>query len=89
MELSNFYVLHCRFGTGTETKSGRVVKTPGKFSACVTGKRKSHRKQSDPDMSFFSESESLNLTASSMALDVTSSSLMVNTSLQTDAETTA
>ena len=28
---------------GTETKSGRVIKTPGKFSACVTGKRKLHK----------------------------------------------
>ena len=33
----------CSFMLATETKSGRAVKTLGKFSTCITGKRKNHR----------------------------------------------
>ena len=33
----------CSFTLATETKSGRIVKTPGKFSTCVSGKRKIHK----------------------------------------------
>ena len=35
--------IFCSFTLGTETKSRRAVKTPGKFSTCVTGKCKNHR----------------------------------------------
>ena len=59
----------------TETKSGRVVKTPGKFSVCVTGKRKSGKmKKVD-----------IPIDDSATDFDSITSSMLVNTS-QIDAQ---
>ena len=55
----------------TETKSGLLVKTPGKFATCVTGKHKNHKSRK--------ADSTLN---STVPAEITSTSLMVNTSLQ-------
>ena len=69
------------FTQGTETKSGRVIKTPGKYSTCVSGKRKPHRgKKSSPQDESIQQADFPQMDLTSMANDVTSSSLLVNTS---------
>ena len=60
----------------TETKSGRVVRTPGKYSTCVSGQRKAtknRKMQSDVMGNTFDSS----MTQES---DITRTSLIVNTS---------
>ena len=67
------------FGLATETKSGRLVCTPGKFSTCVSGKRKIHktRNLSSTMESTFTESTFMDNT-----------SMVVNTSQNMDTEET-
>ena len=67
------------FTMGTETKSGCIVKTPGKFSTCVSGKRKHHKGKK--------VSANLDLSVTSFAhTDIASSSMMVNTSQLTETD---
>ena len=68
------------FGLATETKSERVIKTPSKFSTCVSGKRKAHK-------SCKAVSEVSSIPVPQLPLcseDVTSASLLVNTSTMND-----
>ena len=73
---------------GTETKSGRVIKPPGKFSTCVSGQRKqyTYRKSQVSDVG--------NMTFDSCPLpddtqpDITSSSMVVNASALADDDDT-
>ena len=76
----------CSFTLATETKSGRIVKTPGKFSACVSGKRKMSRSRK-PDISGISDTSFKTAFVDDGRSDVTASSLFVNTSQGLD-ETT-
>ena len=74
----------CSFAVSTETKCGRPVKAPGKFSTCVTGKRKPHQTRRQ-NSEVFNMTDSTMMTMSSDA-DVTTSSLIVNTSETTTTE---
>ena len=58
----------------TETKSGRLVKTPEKFSSCVSGKRKLNKTRN------CHTSPMSSLSVQSSAADLTTSSIIVNTS---------
>ena len=69
------------FAISTETKSGRVIKTPGKYSSCVTGKRNSKKGcniSSDLQSAFIDDSDS----------QINTSSLFVNTSQNVEQDTT-
>ena len=66
----------------TETKSGRVIRTPGKFSACITGKHKMHKnRKNNTTLDSLLPNDTMNNFAASV---VTNSSLAVNTSQQSD-----
>ena len=60
----------------TETKSGRLVKTPGKFSTCVTGQRKNNKGRKESSL-LLSNTDVTDETIP----EITSTSLAVNTSL--------
>ena len=67
-------LFYCSFGVVSETKSGRLIKTPEKFASCVTGKRKIHK------------TKRMDSTLNSSFPDITSTSLMVNTAEQFEDE---
>ena len=73
----------------TETKSGRTIKTPGKFSVCVSGKRKMHKGRKN-EVSSLCDTTLETAFVDDSASNITSSSLLVNTSQATEGyETTA
>ena len=71
---------HYSFVSGVETKSGRLIKPPGKFATCVSGQRKNsklrYNKQGDTLNSTFTSSILSEATES----DLDTTSLIVNTS---------
>ena len=56
------------------------MKTPGKYTVCVSGKRKPHKGRNKSESSM-NETQFPEMDLTSMATNVTSSSLMVNTSM--------
>ena len=64
-----------------ETKSGCLVKTPGKFSTYVMGKRKNNKGKKDPWAGISIPSQH---TVTATEQDITSASLVVNTLLLTN-----
>ena len=66
------FIFFSSFCTSTETKSGRVIKSPSKFSSCVSGQRQPSK---GCKISCTSDSTMANET-----LDVTSTSMYVNVS---------
>ena len=70
----------------TETKSGRQVRTPGKYAYCVTGKRKNKgRKLNSTNTTI--NSSIMNDTMDTEMTDVTTTSMMVNVLHENDAST--
>ena len=67
------YFLYYSFASTTETKCGRIVKTPGKFSTCISGKRKNHKARKQADFS-------TTIADTTLETEMTSTSLVVNTS---------
>ena len=82
-------LLYYSFALATETKSGCLVKTLGKFSTCISGQPKSNKGRKENTSVL---SSTMNSTMNTTEADSTRTSLVINTSdfndMSTECETT-
>ena len=86
--LNIFFLRICySFTMSTKTKSGQLIGTPGKFSACVSGQQKSHKSKKNDISALMDTTFETAFVQEKCDDDITNSSLVVNTS-QTVLEST-